>query len=351
MLIVRIGLLAVRCRYSVFTSSFAFTTGEFTFLVFAQLVVGLIYGGLAGLMSTYFMNQSAGAMEKSVKVEALHAWMAARDFDRQMQVEIRAGFRARYGASATLFDEQDIFAQLPEATANRVARRLYNKYISSMVLFRGLQPGLHTRICRLVVAMTFAADTDIFCEGDVGSDLFFVIDGELDVRTGTERLGFIRTGVFFGEGPLLEALKSNGHGIHMVRRRTIRSLCPTTLGVLSRDAMLELCEEYKELQARLLLFQQRGHGLCQQKERKLRSARVYEGAAGSTTQSTSTRASASSAATLTAKVDGLTVKLNQVSDKTESIVDNLVDLRQQHDGMALQLGDIATKLELLLRST
>ena len=78
---------------------------------------------------------------------------------------------------------------------------------------------------------------------------------------------------------------------------------------------------------------------------------MYEGAAGSTTQSTSTRASASSAATLTAKVDGLTTKLNKVSDKTESIVENLVDLRQQHDGMALQLGDIAAKLELLLRST
>jgi CRP-like cAMP-binding protein len=248
-------------------STFAFTRAEFIFLVFAQLAVGLIYGSLAGLMSSFFMNQNAGALEKSAKMDALHAWMDARNFDRETQLEIQQGFEARHGTHTAVFDEREILDELPQTTANRVSCRLYNKYISSVAIFRGLEPELLTQICRLIIPLTFEKEATVFCEGDIGSDLYVVIDGELDVAAGAERLGFLKSGAFCGEGPLIAALRSNIRG-QMTRQRTIRTICPSTLGVLGRDALLGLCKNYVSLETRLLMLQKRGRGLVKRKQQK-----------------------------------------------------------------------------------
>eukprot|EP01047_Picozoa_sp_COSAG01_P005716 COSAG01_NODE_199_length_22202_cov_23.993668_2_plen_283_part_00 len=237
--------------------------------------MGIIYGGLAGLMSSFFMNQNAGALEKSAKMDALRAWMNARNFDRETQLEVMQGFEARHGAHAAVFDEREILDELPQTTANRVARRLYNKYISSVAIFRGLEPELLTQICRLVTPLTFSREATVFCEGDIGSDLYVVIDGELDVRAGAERLGFLQSGGFFGEGPLIAALRSNNRG-QVTRQRTIRTICPSTLGVLAADDLLGLCKDYVSLESRLLMLQKRGRTLKrkQQQREKRHASRV-----------------------------------------------------------------------------
>eukprot|EP01047_Picozoa_sp_COSAG01_P017719 COSAG01_NODE_944_length_12547_cov_7.354515_3_plen_170_part_00 len=141
----------LRCRYSAFMAAFAFTTAEFAFLVCAQLIVGLIYGGLAGLMSSFFMNQNAGALEKSAKMDGLQAWMNARAFAREMKVEIQHGFAARHGSHAALFNEREILDELPETTANRTQLANSPKLVEALLSYARLTSGLISGWRRLQV--------------------------------------------------------------------------------------------------------------------------------------------------------------------------------------------------------
>ena len=55
----------IRSLYSVFSGGFAYTEAENFFGIVATLVVGFIYGGLAGVLSTIMMTQNAGEQQGS----------------------------------------------------------------------------------------------------------------------------------------------------------------------------------------------------------------------------------------------------------------------------------------------
>ena len=50
-------------------TQYAYTTTEFIFGLFAELVLGFIYGALAGLMSATFMSQNAAEQVTSCPID------------------------------------------------------------------------------------------------------------------------------------------------------------------------------------------------------------------------------------------------------------------------------------------
>ena len=119
------------------SSQFAFTTLEFSFATLSQLVVGFIYGALAGVMSSLMMGMKASEQAKALKMQTVRAWMSARKLQRPLQAAILNHYQSQFKTNA-MYDEQALLAELPPAISGRVAFTLFNKFIVRIPMFRGV---------------------------------------------------------------------------------------------------------------------------------------------------------------------------------------------------------------------
>lgn len=95
-------------------------------------------------------------------------------------------------------------------------------------------------------------------EGKVGTEMYFIVEGEVEVMAQDERLGFLGTGSFFGENPVIEAIEGKGGDGSEIRMRTIRATGPCDLGFLRVNELCELMGSYPELSIRLNQFRTAG---------------------------------------------------------------------------------------------
>lgn len=92
--------------YSVFTAEYAYTSGEKGIGVLSELIVGFIYGSLAGVISSIMVTLGVGQQDTMLKLLSLRAWMKARGLKKSDKVKIMTAFhQANEGAP---FDEKQV---------------------------------------------------------------------------------------------------------------------------------------------------------------------------------------------------------------------------------------------------
>jgi hypothetical protein len=175
--------------YTVFKlgESLAHTSEEATFAFGSEMVISLIYGALAGVMSTIMMAGSVGEQEYLVKLAQLKAWMKARHLTTRERVKIMGYFSASH-QSSTYFDEKKILSYLPLGVSRDLSMQLYETILGESPIFANLGPELMLRICQSVIPVKATAGQTIYEQGKIGSEMYFVIGGELEVR---QRIHFI----------------------------------------------------------------------------------------------------------------------------------------------------------------
>jgi CRP-like cAMP-binding protein len=99
------------------------------------------------------------------------------------------------------------------------------------------------KIAAIAHETDFPAATAVVSEGDVGSEMFIVLEGEVDVRRGGRKLATLRKGHFFGEIALITG---------SVRTATVTTGTPLTALVLSRNDFRKLLADSPALQFKLL---------------------------------------------------------------------------------------------------
>ena len=99
----------------------------------------------------------------------------------------------------------------------------------------------------LIVPLRLPAGNILFSEGDVGTEAYFVLDGEIEIsrRAGGARviLNSVRRGGFMGE----LALYDSG-----LRTATARAVTATSLGALSHHQFFEMIRTWPEVATALL---------------------------------------------------------------------------------------------------
>eukprot|EP01051_Picozoa_sp_SAG22_P010048 SAG22_NODE_879_length_6707_cov_14.725787_6_plen_196_part_00 len=174
----------MRSMYTIFSAEFAYTVKENAFGVFATLVVGFIYGGLAGVLSSIMQTQSVGQQEQMLRHIQIKGWMRSRNMKRHYAAKILAFFIAEEQAGT--HDEQAILASLPNALAHEVSYDLYSRYISNIPMFRSLGKEVVNHICRLVNTTIILKDMVVYESGFIGSELYFITKGEIEVTVAGE---------------------------------------------------------------------------------------------------------------------------------------------------------------------
>lgn len=110
---------------------------------------------------------------------------------------------------------------MPPAMASETALLLYGEPVSALPLFKLLSQEIINAICKRVVPLLCSRDQAIIREGEMGTELFFLLRGEVEVTKSGVRLGFLGEGAFFGESAVLSDTAGTGTEI---RQRTVSAV-------------------------------------------------------------------------------------------------------------------------------
>ena len=97
----------------------AFTGTELKLGLMSELVLALIFGSLAGVMSSIMIMMGSGQQDAMVKLLALKAWMRARGLKASDKAKILAAFNQQVESSS--FDQRAILSDLPPSLATDLA--------------------------------------------------------------------------------------------------------------------------------------------------------------------------------------------------------------------------------------
>ena len=90
--------------------------------------------------------------------------------------------------------ENDILGTMPPSMRLEFSSQLYTKYLQNVPMFRGLPEPLIHSISLVVVPMLAVKDQEIYSEGSSGKEMYILLEGELEVTSKGERLGFLGDG-------------------------------------------------------------------------------------------------------------------------------------------------------------
>eukprot|EP01046_Picozoa_sp_COSAG06_P035736 COSAG06_NODE_3872_length_4815_cov_3.210560_2_plen_162_part_00 len=116
--------------------------------------------------------------------------MGARALSKQDRTKILAYYKAA-NKGAKAFNEQEILDELPPALGGDVCKALYGDVLSGLPIFRNLGTEVMTHLCRTVHPMTALRGQVIMEQDKIGTEIYFITDGEVEVIQDDERLGFL----------------------------------------------------------------------------------------------------------------------------------------------------------------
>ena len=247
-----LGTKYIDAMYSVFKSKFAYTGSEMKVGIMSELVLGLIFGSLAGVISAIMVTLGAGEQDAMAKTLQLRAWMRARDIKSSDRVKILAAFNSQQELAG--FDQADILRDLPPSLSSDISFFMYGKYIERIPIFRHLGQEVIAETCKWVRNVSLPREQIVYQEAKYGTEMYFIVSGEVEVSCDSERLGFLSEGAFFGEGPLIASISGTGGTGSSIRTRTVRTLCRCDFGVLRREDVSSIMSLYPELKVRLRNF-------------------------------------------------------------------------------------------------
>jgi CRP-like cAMP-binding protein/Ca2+-binding EF-hand superfamily protein len=229
------------------------TVGEKGFAVFANLVMGIIYGALAGVISTIMMGMKTNDQEVQNKLRSMRTWMHEKKVPKLLQARIMQYFNQLWSARS-LFDEASMLAEMPPTMSAEVTKFLYHDFLATIPLFKGLSEEILYRLCEKVVPMLALKSSIIIQEGQPGTEMYLLMSGEVEVSkkesptsNKSQVLGFLSEGSFFGEIPVLSESEPGSE----IRTRTVKAVTESELCYLKRDDVKGLMKLYPALQIRI----------------------------------------------------------------------------------------------------
>ena len=228
------------------------TTAERGFGIFAELMRDIILGLIASLMTAIQIAMSTQDADTAAKLKGLKQWLESKNMPKSFQAKTMEFFNDLWSRQPV--DPVEIFRQMPPSMRLMVTQFLYRRFLGSIPIFRDMSNEVIAALCLTVTPLVALKGQEIMKEGSVGQEMYMIMTGEVEVLSGTQRLGFLSEGAFFGEVPVLD-----DSSLAEKRTRTVRSVTDSTeLCFITRAQMDDLKAKYPELQARINRFMRTG---------------------------------------------------------------------------------------------
>jgi CRP-like cAMP-binding protein len=183
--------------------------------------------------------------EVNDKLKAAKLWMREHRIPKDKAAKALEYFRMVYHRTSQ-YEESDILNTMPPDMRLDFSTQLYEQFLREIPLFRGLSVALIHSVCGIASPMLAVRHQVIYAEGSTGKEMYILINGELEITAGGERLGFLSDGAFFGETPVLDETAHSE-----VRRRTVTAMVDSKLCFIHKDALKRVAARYPELALRM----------------------------------------------------------------------------------------------------
>jgi hypothetical protein len=240
------------------------TDGEKILAMLTMLFGSLIFAAITGSLSARFMAGMGAKQDFNTRMDEVRQYVRDHSVPTRQRRAVEAHFQLLWGKAA-IYDEKEILALLPRVLRDPIVHTQYTPILSHCALFAklGSIPQGHEVTALVAQQLTHTVAKDgmvVMRQGEYGSDLFFIADGEVDVyRTqgsttpadkmtyGSDpranlgmRLGRLGVDSYFGE----QAVMTRGNGLRRgVRTRSVVSRNQCQFHVLSKASLDALREE------------------------------------------------------------------------------------------------------------
>lgn len=246
---------------------YAGTDAETAFSVASEVAVGLLFGLIAGTMSSIVMTATMAEQLYKENMWKIKEFLNAKEVPQALRARIVASYETIYQRK-TVFDDKEILEQLPPIISTDLVNFMYADIIREVVIFQPLPMHITSQICSKLHPASFSSGQKITREGDFGGDLFIIIRGwvQFSKADGTRcNPRFYGKGGCFGELPIVfEALRElgkclPGHSVSEadkskfeINDSTVKACEQSNLCFLRRTDALELMRQQYKLRLQMV---------------------------------------------------------------------------------------------------
>ncbi len=212
-----------------------------TQMIYAMLVEILgvgVYGYIIGKVAGFLSKRDPSKSRYFENIERLTALVQQRNIPKPLQIKMRDYYTYVYRQKLG-FDEHEFFKGLPTTLRTELSMALKKDVIEKIPLFNESSEEFIREIALHLKPIVITPGDYLLQKGEIGTDMYFVVKGELDVIT--ENLDTISTlseGDFFGEIALFR---------NIPRTATIRAKTYCDLYSLSKGTFDSVVGKYPKI--------------------------------------------------------------------------------------------------------
>ena len=211
-----------------------------------EYIVGMIvmgigastYAFIIGSVASLFSNIDAAKASYWNRVEAISSYLHHRQVPQELGEKVRSYYDYMWAKRRGL-QEGSLFTDLPGPLRLEVMLHLTNDLLDKVPLFKYSSPALRDALLEALQAQTYAPDGWVVKEGEIGSQMFFISSGQVEVVAGdgTKKFAILEAGEYFGDLSLL--LKEH-------RTASVRTLSFCEILILEGQHFERIKNDYSE---------------------------------------------------------------------------------------------------------
>ncbi|MBN1501726.1 MAG: ion transporter [Spirochaetes bacterium] len=180
------------------------TNGQMIYATFIMITGAGMYGFVIGNIANLIANIDIAKAQYREKMEKINTFMKYRNIPHELQLKINDYYNYLW-ESRRGYDENSVLSDLPIPLKTDVSLFLNKEIIEKVPIFKGATGNFIKDIILHLEPIVFTPNDYIVKKGDMGTDMFFISKGSVDVvsEDGNIVYATLTSGQFFGEIALL----------------------------------------------------------------------------------------------------------------------------------------------------
>jgi Ca2+-binding EF-hand superfamily protein/CRP-like cAMP-binding protein len=194
-----------------------FTNAEKIFAILCELAGCIIFGIIAGSLSSVAMNETLAQQEIKVQRTRLQEFLKHKKVSSELMGQVISQMD-NFFETKSVFDEQDILDRLPPKHRKALLMEMYKTHLKNCPLMKGMEEGVVTKLCLKMRPYLALREDMVVKEGEIGEEMYMIVRGNIKLQSHSWRLYNERSwldGAFFGELTVLGIGAGKEHNRHV----------------------------------------------------------------------------------------------------------------------------------------
>jgi hypothetical protein len=178
------------------------SNGGRIYAMFMMVMGATIWGILIASASRMMLASDRRKEKRKEKMEALQSFFNHYTIPKPLQAQV-VGFYNHLLNQKISEDERAVLSELPAALQGELQTYMNLKPISKVSLFQGVSFNCLSQAARKLEQAFYAPGESIIKKGDVGSEMFLIGHGTVNVHIGDQFIATLSEGQCFGEFALI----------------------------------------------------------------------------------------------------------------------------------------------------